>query len=109
MVLCQWSLFNACANRAYYEAFQAAVAVLAHFKLIQVKRIEHRAIQGLFNSELVHKRKIFPNHLKSCLSVLQDLRDIADYEGQMVSKSKATVQLRLAKEFIDSILQEINK
>jgi uncharacterized protein (UPF0332 family) len=114
LAVAEWSYanghFNACANRAYYAAFQAAVAVLAHFGLLRSsERIEHRAIQGSFATGLIHQRKIFPNYLKSYLPALQEVRDDADYDAQLLSKSEATKQLRKAKEFINLLVEEIQK
>jgi len=100
--------YNATANRTYYAAFQAAVAALAHFGLLlKTGRIEHRAVQNAFATELIHRRKLFPNHLKSVLSTLQEARDEADYEPQSVSKNLATKQLRMARELLKIIQEEI--
>jgi uncharacterized protein (UPF0332 family) len=100
--------YNATANRTYYAAFQAAVATLAHFGLLlKTGRVEHRTIQNAFATELIHRRKLFPNHLKSVLPTLQEARDEADYEPQSLSKSLATKQLRMAREFIKLLQEEI--
>jgi uncharacterized protein (UPF0332 family) len=100
--------YNATANRTYYAAFQAAVAALAHFGWpFQASRLEHRTIQNAFVTELIHRRKIFPNPLKSALPTLQEARDEADYEPQSISKNLATKQLRIAKEWLKVIQEEI--
>jgi uncharacterized protein (UPF0332 family) len=100
--------YNATANRTYYAAFQAAVAALAHFGLLlKTGRIEHRTIQNAFATELIHRRKLFPNHLKSVLPTLQEARDEADDELQSVSKNLATKQLRMARELLKIIQEEI--
>jgi len=113
LAVAEWSYanghFNACANRAYYAAFQAAVAGLAHFGFTYTGRVEHQNVQRHFATELSDKRKVFPGRLKSYLPTLQAVRDTADYQQQNLSKRVASKQLREAKEFIDSILQEINQ
>ncbi len=102
---------NASASRAYYATFQATVAALAHFGLLQPsnERVEHQAIQRTFVSLLIHQRKVFPAYLKSYLPSLQEVRDTADYKLNTVSKRLALRQLQQAREFLDRILQEIEK
>jgi len=45
---------NACANRAYYAALQAATAVLAS-KNFKRDRIDHGAIQADFSQRLIFR------------------------------------------------------
>ncbi len=101
--------YNASANRAYYAAFQAAIAALANACIINVHRISHSGVQSLFATELIRRRKIYPARLKSYLVDLQRIRDDADYELRTVSKKKGSTQLKQAKEFVEIITKEIEK
>jgi hypothetical protein len=83
-------------------------AALAHFGLLlKTGRVEHRTVQNAFATELIHRRQLFPNQLKSVLPTLQEARDEADYEPQSRSKSLATKQLRMAREFLKLLQEEI--
>jgi len=113
IAVAEWSYenahYNASANRAYYAAFQAAIAALANVGIIKAHRISHGAVQSLFATELTQRRKIYPSHLKSYLPDLQNIRDDADYKLQSVSKKKASLQLKQAKEFVEIIAKEVEK
>jgi len=100
-------LYNACANRVYYAAFHAAIAALANIGMDTVH--SHEATQAHFVTELIRRRKVYPNHLKSYLRDLQDVRNDADYEQKSVSKKVAQRQLKKAKEFVGLVTQEIEK
>jgi len=78
-------LFNACANRAYYAALQAAIAALAH-RGIKRDKIDHGQVQADFSRELINRRKIYPSKFKSYLPDIQFVRNQADYSGENVSK-----------------------
>ncbi len=99
-------LYNALANRAYYAAFQAAVAALANIGIETVSH-SHKATQAHFAAELIKRRKIYPSHLKSYLRNLIDVRNDADYEQKSVSKKVALRQLKKAKEFVELVTQEM--
>ena len=81
-------LFNACANRAYYAALQAAVAAIAHAG-IRSNRIDHGRVQADFSGELIQRRKSYPSKFKSYLSNMQFIRDKDDYTENSVSKEIA--------------------
>jgi uncharacterized protein (UPF0332 family) len=60
-------------------------------------------------TELIRRRKVYPNHLKSYLRDLQDVRNDADYEQKSVSKKVALRQLKKATEFVELVTQEVEK
>ena len=66
-VLLEKELYDSCANRAYYAAFQAALAALTSFGL-KAEKSEHKWVQATFNSELLHKRKLFDGRFKTYLT-----------------------------------------
>jgi len=113
LAVAEWSYenghYNASANRAYYAAFQAAIAALAHTGIITTSRISHSATQSLFATELIRRRKVYPSHLKSYLMDLQRIRDDADYECRSVSKKKASTHFKQAKKFVEILTKEIEK
>ncbi len=113
IAVAEWSYenghYNASANRAYYAAFQAAIAALANAGIIQNSRVSHSAAQSLFAAELIRRRKLYPSHLKSYLPDLQRVRDDADYKLQSVPKKKASLQFKQAKEFVELITKELQK
>jgi len=101
-------LFNACANRAYYSALQAAIAALAH-RGIKRDKIDHGQVQADFSSELINRRKIYPSKFKSYLPDIQFVRNQADYSGENVSKQRAAKRLSMTYEFTDFIKKELMK
>lgn len=99
-------LYNASANRAYYAAFQAAIAALADIGF-EPERKNHDTTQSYFAAELIHKRKVYPNHLKSYLLTLQHIRNDADYDSILLSQKVALRHLKKAREFVETILKEL--
>ncbi len=101
-------LYNACANRFYYAALQAAFAALCD-KGIRRDKIDHGQVQADFSGELIRKRKVYPAKLKSYLSDMQFVRNKADYTEVSISKQRAGKWLSRAKEMLESIDKEINR
>jgi len=101
-------LFNACANRAYYSALQAAVAALARHG-IRRDRIDHGQVQADFSGELIKRRKIYPAKLKSYLYDMQLVRNKADYSDENISRQRADKWLSRIKEMIELIEKETGK
>lgn len=100
--------YNACANRAYFAAFQAAIAALIH-KGIKQGNFDHKWVQAEFNEKLIKRQKIYPSRLRSYLLKMQLLRNVADYEHDTVSSKEASEQFRKAEEIITFIRKEILK
>jgi uncharacterized protein (UPF0332 family) len=97
--------FNAAANRAYYAAFHAALAVIIA-KGLQ-PNTDHVKVQSTFNGEVIRRsRHIHASH-KRYLLEMQNLRNIADYTPTTVSKRKVAKQCAMAQEFITIITLEI--
>lgn len=101
------SLFNASVNRAYFAAFQMAIAALAD-KGITSDDNDHKWVQSAFSNELVNRRKIYPGKFRSYLSDMQSVRNDADYRFIATSKKIAERQLSKAKEFLNIIEKEFN-
>lgn len=73
--------YDACANRSYYAALQAAVAALED-NGIRRDKIEHKWVHAEFSEKLIQRRKIFPSALKSYLMKMQMVRNRADYSDE---------------------------
>ncbi|RLC12559.1 MAG: hypothetical protein DRI57_17585 [Deltaproteobacteria bacterium] len=99
---------NACANRAYYAAFQAAIAALAAHGSTKGKN-DHKWVQSEFNRRLVRRQKIYPAKLKTYLFEMQPVRNIADYSKDNVSKEVARKQLSQAAEMVQLIERRLSK
>jgi len=99
--------YNACANRAYYASFQAAIAALADKGFLPKGRNDHKWVQAEFSQKLIKRQKVYPARLKSSLMEMQLIRNTADYERDMVSRKDASDQLRKAQEMIGLIKKEI--
>jgi len=93
---------NASANRAYYAAFHSAVAILAH-KGFRKDRIDHEWVQAQFNAKLIRGKKVFPAKIRSYLSDMQAIRNIADYGEIDVGKKVALKQIAKAAEIVGLI------
>ncbi len=100
--------YNACANRAYFAAFQAAVAALAD-KDIRNEKNDHAWVQSEFNLKLIKRKKIYPAKIKVYLLDMQQVRNIADYSPKNISKKLAREQLSQATEMIQLIEKELER
>ena len=98
--------FDAAANRAYYAAFQAAVAALARHGFTK-DRLDHEWVQAQMNTQLIRRAKICPDKIKSHLPKMQTVRNIADYEPKRTGKKVAQRQIAKAEEMISVIGKEV--
>jgi uncharacterized protein (UPF0332 family) len=95
-------LMNAAANRAYYAAFHAAIAVLAKYGVRHDKN-PHEWVQAQFASEIIHRRKLLARTFASYLTDIQRVRNTADYSPSSVSQKIAAQQFKQASQFVSSI------
>jgi uncharacterized protein (UPF0332 family) len=100
--------YEASANRAYCAAFQAAVAALAA-QGIRSDKNEHKWVQAHFNGELIWRRKIYPSKLRAYLSDMLTMRNEADYSETRLSKGAAQRQFVRAREFVETIIMELQQ
>jgi uncharacterized protein (UPF0332 family) len=98
--------YNASANRAYYAAFQAAIAALAQESITHEKN-PHSWVQAQFSERLIKARKHYPSKLASYLMDMQARRDTADYKPTMTSKKTAKEQVQQSKEFLSLIISRL--
>src|SRR5207253_2484259 len=75
------------ANRAYYAAFQAAIAALIRAGIPPPRdHWGHEYVRSAFAGQLINRRKLYPAGLRSVLSDNHELRLIADYRGVPVTE-----------------------
>jgi uncharacterized protein (UPF0332 family) len=99
--------YDAAANRAYYAAFQAAVAALwvegirpptdGHGTL------SHLAVQSEWTGRLVYRRKLYSSDLRSTLPTLYEWRIKADYRVQSVREREARHACEQARRLVASV------
>jgi len=96
--------YNSAANRAYYAAFQAAVAMLISAG-IQPPRDswEHRFVHSEFSGKLISRRKLFPARYSGVLKALLETRLAADYRLAPIGRRHAQSALRDAKRLLEAI------
>lgn len=99
--------YNASANRAYYAAFQAAIAALAS-EHIRNDKNPHSWVQSQFSERLIKARKYYPSRLASYLPDMQRIRDNADYKTTMLNKKTAKDQYQKSKELLSFILSRLH-
>ena len=98
--------YNACANRAYYAAFHAAIAALMHFG--HPPNIDHAPVRASFSKYLINEKKIFSSTMTNDLAAIMDVRTKADYDYGVVRKT-AQAQLKTARNFVSIVLSRIQK
>ena len=98
---------NACANRAYYAMYHAALAALIHYEYaIASGANKHEWVQSEFAKRLIKERKIYPG-LQEYLMQGQELRNKADYQQEFISQKRAQRVLSKAKEFVTIIKEDL--
>lgn len=96
--------FNNCANRCYYAAFQAAIAGLLQASILPASpQWSHQFVQGRFVGDLINRRKVYPNALRSVLSDTLALRQTADYQADQVNEREAARALRWSRSLVDAV------
>ncbi len=104
--------YDNAANRAYYACFQAAVAALMRAgerPLAEKGTRSHSAIQAMFASQLIHRRKIYPADMAAVLPNTYSLRDQADYTTIITSEAEAKRALDKAQRFVAAVSRRIKE
>lgn len=98
--------YDACANRAYYCCFQAAVAALLVEGIRPAgtgDRWEHEFVQARFAGILIERRKRYVTDLRSTLQENRRVRDQGDYRPMPVTQESASRALRRARAFVAAV------
>jgi len=99
-------LCDSAVNRAYYDAFQAAICAIES-QGIRRKEWTHKGVHSDFVHLFVRQRKIVPASFASALPSLMRLRHIGDYQQPGVSQQQAERAVRLAREFVELLSKEV--
>ena len=105
------SRFNNCTNRCYYACLQAARAALEKDGIKPTEprlAFGHGFIQAHFVGGLIGKKKQYPPELRDTLSRLLMLRQMADYETELISQTLAARALRRAEQFVAAVQEGVN-
>lgn len=95
--------YNSAANRAYYAAFQAAVATLIFYDIRPAENWEHQFVASQFSGKLIRRRKLLKSELAGVLVTLFDVRIDADYRPDPVSAKRAERAVGTARRFLKEI------
>jgi uncharacterized protein (UPF0332 family) len=102
--------YNSAANRAYYAAFQAAVAALIFYRVRSGDTDwQHRFVSEEFSGKLIRRRKEFNSFLRSALPELFEVRIKADYRSNDVSKRDATLSVGRANDMVAAVAKNIER
>jgi uncharacterized protein (UPF0332 family) len=97
--------FDPCVSRAYFAAFQAAIAAL--LALADYRRRghywDHGEIAAEFTRRLIRQRKIFSSDTASILDDLKTRRHQADYSTASMSEKIAERALDKARKLVELI------
>lgn len=99
-------------NRAYYACFQAAIAALLDAGITPTTRRgqwRHDFVQTAFANELVNRRKLYPDSLRSVLGQNAAVRHVADYRDVSVSEIAAARALRQTRLFVAAVASRGNR
>ena len=95
---------NSAANRAYYAAFQAAVAALVRAGVRPADdKWQHRFVMNQFSGRLIRRRKLISSALTSTLNELFDYRTTADYRSDDVSIRNSRDAVRQAQRMVSEV------
>jgi uncharacterized protein (UPF0332 family) len=103
--------YNNAANRAYYAAFQAAVAALtaAGIEPPTPRYWAHDFVLHEYSRRLAHAGGGYAPSSGGVLKALLDERLKADYEVELIGRASGERALALAREFVDAVRQQLGE
>jgi uncharacterized protein (UPF0332 family) len=103
--------YNNAANRAYYAAFQAAIAVLAAAGVIPPtpRYWSHDFVLREYGRRAMPRGAAFLPGSASALKALQDERLKADYETELLGRVSGERALVLARQFLDAVRRRLSE
>lgn len=100
--------YNSSGSRAYYAAFQAAVALLIEVGTrARGSSWEHKYVLSQFSAKLIGQRKIIPARFKGTLSALLELRIVADYKDRSLSRREAIEMHSEATDLVNAVAERL--
>lgn len=107
----QATLYDACANRAYYAAFQAAVAALWAEGIRPPREsdhtLSHTPVQNEWSGRLLYRRKLYPAELRGTLQRLHLVRTTADYRPNPVPERRARRAVLEARQVVAAVAARV--
>jgi uncharacterized protein (UPF0332 family) len=100
---------NNCANRCYYSVFQAAISALVLAGINPPGTSQqwgHDFVQAQFIGQLINRRKVYPTDLRGTLEQNLRLRQVADYQRDDVSETRAGRAVSRTEAFIEAVRQQ---
>ena len=101
--------YNSSINRSYYAMYRSAIAAIEHEGYLPRKRWNHEGVIRVFNRELVHLGKIYPEEFVADLRGAYYLRLDADYSGLEMGEKRARLWFDKARGFVQRIREEMSK
>src|SRR5919205_4412131 len=103
--------YNNAANRAYYAAFQAAIAALrtAGVEPPTPRYWAHDFVLREYCARLARPHGAYPPRSAPVFKALQDERLKADYEVEMLGRLSGERALALAQEFVAAVRQRLGQ
>jgi uncharacterized protein (UPF0332 family) len=103
--------YDAAASRAYYAAFQAAVAALWVEGIRPPPErsgtLSHEGVQSEWSGRLVYRRKRYSSELRGVLPRLHDSRIKADYRAAPVTEREARQACAMARALVEAVARTI--
>jgi uncharacterized protein (UPF0332 family) len=100
--------YNSSGSRAYYAAFQAAVALLIENSTKpRGNSWEHKYVLSEFSGKLIRRRKVVPTRFKGTLSALLEMRIVADYKERPLSRREALEMHREAADLVRHAVEQL--
>ena len=100
--------FNSAANRTYYAAFQASVALLIENGIRpRGDAWDHRFVISQVSGKLIRRRELLTAAFGGALDRLLKTRLIADYRSSSVSRRTGETYVGVAKELVDTIVARL--
>jgi len=104
--------YDASCSRAYYAAFQAAVAALWAEGIRPPREsdrsLSHKAVQSEWSGRLVYRRKLYAAELRSNLQWLYHRRLEADYNTEPVTERAARGAALRARQLVSAVAQNLH-
>ncbi len=97
--------FNSSASRSYDACLQAATAVLLEAGVVPhttTGQLRHAMVHAQFVGEMISRRHLFSADLRNTLALNLALRQVADYEEGIVTRTQASRALRRSEDFVDA-------
>lgn len=95
--------YNSCANRCYYAMFQAVVAALIRLGVAPPGEWTHKYVGASVGEHLIKRRKLLPSKFGALYWKVEEFRHRGDYQPANVTQRHASLALRTAREFVNTL------